>query len=201
MKGAKNRRHKILLAARDEFTREGYSGARLQSIADKTGVTKAMIHYYFKTKEKLFRETYRLTCEELMNGLFLPLEKKDTLFTKVEAFVDEVINRFEKNPKQVQFLVSELNHHPEITLDIFQKTYKSDFSVLNKQLEQASANYKIAPVRSSQLIGNILSLCIFSYTSPTFLSEVLPGEGENFETFLEDRREVVKDTVINWLSG
>ncbi len=198
---AKTRKEEILQVALAEFTREGYAGARLQSIADKTGVTKAMIHYYFKTKENLFRQTYGGVCNKLMSGLFTPLEKKNTLFSKVEAFVDEVINRFEQQPQQAEFLINELNQHSDITLELFQESYESDFFVLNKQLQQAADSYKIAPVNSSQLIGNILSLCIFSYTGRSFLREILHEDDAQYEMFLNERREVIKDTIINWLSG
>ncbi len=195
------RKDEILQIALQEFTREGYSGARLQSIADQTGVTKAMIHYYFKTKENLFRETYGAVCNELMNNLFSPLEKKYSLYSKIEDFTDKVTARFERNPKKAQFLISELNRHPKVTLPVLKESYKCDLNILNKQLKEAAANYEIAPISSDQLIGNILSLCIFSYTGQTFLQEMLDKNDENFQTFLEQHNEVVKDTIMNWLAG
>ncbi len=196
-----NRKEEILRMALHEFTREGYSGARLQSIADQTGVTKAMIHYYFKTKENLFRETFDAVCNELMNDLFSPLEKKHSLYSKIEDFTDKVITRFERQPVKAQFLVSELNRYPDTTLQVLREHYKCDLSVLNRQLKEASESYEIAPVSSDQLIANVLSLCIFSYSGQAFLQEVLDKDDDSFEMFLEQRREVIKDTIMNWLTG
>ncbi|MEM8806509.1 MAG: TetR family transcriptional regulator [Cyanobacteria bacterium P01_G01_bin.38] len=45
----------ILDAAEEEFARYGLAGARTEPIAANTGVTKAMIHYYFGTKEELYQ--------------------------------------------------------------------------------------------------------------------------------------------------
>ena len=44
----------ILEAAINVFVEKGYSGARMQEIADKANVNKALLHYYYKSKDKLF---------------------------------------------------------------------------------------------------------------------------------------------------
>ena len=54
-------RASIMDAAEDEFSRYGLQGARTESIAAQTGVTKAMIHYYFESKENLYRAVLRRT--------------------------------------------------------------------------------------------------------------------------------------------
>lgn len=46
----------ILLSAEKEFLEKGYSGAKTTAIADAAGVTHAMLHYYFRTKDKLFEK-------------------------------------------------------------------------------------------------------------------------------------------------
>jgi AcrR family transcriptional regulator len=44
----------ILAAARDEFAEFGLAGARVDRIAERAGVNKRLIYYYFEDKEKLF---------------------------------------------------------------------------------------------------------------------------------------------------
>jgi AcrR family transcriptional regulator len=55
-KYSKETRDVILNAAKKEFAERGYSGARMSSIAKRAGVNQALIHYYFSSKEKLYRE-------------------------------------------------------------------------------------------------------------------------------------------------
>ncbi len=50
---------KLLAAARREFADKGIAGARVDAIADRAGVNKQLIYYYFGTKEDLFREVLR----------------------------------------------------------------------------------------------------------------------------------------------
>lgn len=201
MAKSSNRKKEILDIALDEFTKEGYSGARLQSIADRTGVTKAMIHYYFKTKESLFRETYEVVCQNLIVDLFSPLEDDQPLFAKIDAFVDNVIQKFSRHPKQAHFLVSELNRHPTITQDIFDRNYSCDLTVIDRQMKEAADDYQIAPVTSDQLIANILSLAIFSSSERAFLKASLDKDNQEFESFLQKRNEIIKDTTMNWLTA
>lgn len=47
-------RLEILAAATEEFAAYGYGGARLDEVALRTSTTKAMIHYYFSSKEGLY---------------------------------------------------------------------------------------------------------------------------------------------------
>ena len=54
VKKDKTTEEKIINAALDEFAELGYAGARVDSIAERGAVNKAMIYYYFKSKEKLY---------------------------------------------------------------------------------------------------------------------------------------------------
>ena len=53
-------RQQLLAAALEEFSAKGYAGARVQDIADRAGINKQLIAYYFGGKEGLYRELQRL---------------------------------------------------------------------------------------------------------------------------------------------
>lgn len=196
------RQEEILQAARQEFINEGFSGARLQGIADNIGVTKAMIHYYFDTKENLFAEVYRDASEKLISGLMDTLEESTPLFQKIDAFIDEAIDRFNEHADVVGFVVNELDRHPEKTTEILRAAKAYDSSTFDEQLEKAASNYEIAPAQSNQIVANMLSLCMFPFIGKSFLKEILGSSGEeSYEQFLKQRREVIKDTIINSLAS
>ena len=48
----------ILVAARKVFIEKGFEGTRMQEIANEAGINKALLHYYFRTKEKLFEQIF-----------------------------------------------------------------------------------------------------------------------------------------------
>ena len=49
---------KILNAAKKVFLTKGMDGARMQDIADEAGINKALLHYYFRSKDKLFEQIF-----------------------------------------------------------------------------------------------------------------------------------------------
>ncbi len=47
---------KIFKAAKDVFHRKGFDGTRMQEIADKANINMSMLHYYYRSKDKLFEK-------------------------------------------------------------------------------------------------------------------------------------------------
>ena len=75
-KPMRNKEQAILEAAEREFIAKGFAGARTTSIAEAAGVTHAMLHYYFRTKEQLFErildEKMRLMGESVLAAFGQP---------------------------------------------------------------------------------------------------------------------------------
>ena len=75
-KPQQNKEQAILKAAEREFLTKGYAGARTTSIAEAAGVTHAMLHYYFRTKEHIFErildEKMRLMSESVLAAFGQP---------------------------------------------------------------------------------------------------------------------------------
>ena len=76
----------ILDAAEEEFARYGLAGARTEPIAARTGVTKAMIHYYFGTKEELYQAVLRRHAASFLTSV----EK----FRSKDLAPDEALRKF-----------------------------------------------------------------------------------------------------------
>ena len=71
---SENSKNKILIAARKIFAEKGYDGARVDEIAREAGINKAMLYYYFKSKDNILKEvvnnialTYYLEKETRFN--------------------------------------------------------------------------------------------------------------------------------------
>lgn len=58
-------RPKILRAATEEFAENGLAGARIDRIAGKAGINKAMIYYHFSSKENLYKEVIDSQIDKL----------------------------------------------------------------------------------------------------------------------------------------
>ncbi|TFH46253.1 MAG: TetR/AcrR family transcriptional regulator, partial [Bacteroidia bacterium] len=57
---------KIFNAATAVFEEKGFAAARMKEIADKAGINKALLHYYFHSKDQLFKAVF----QPLMKKMF-----------------------------------------------------------------------------------------------------------------------------------
>src|SRR5215203_3039208 len=98
---------KIITAAKKVFLAKGLAGARMQDIADEAGINKAMLHYYFRSKDKLFEQIFTEVA-----GAFLPkvidiIESDKPIFKKIETFCDGYITHVMKTPYMPIFILNE----------------------------------------------------------------------------------------------
>jgi AcrR family transcriptional regulator len=88
LRDADRSQNTILTAARDEFAEHGLGGARMDRIADRAGLNKRLIYYYFEDKEKLFQavleQAYRHIREEERQLNLLGLKTATALRRLVE---------------------------------------------------------------------------------------------------------------------
>lgn len=197
-----NAEQKILDAAKDVFQQKGMTGARMQEIADKAGINKALLHYYYRTKEKLFEKVF-----ELAFSLFIPKVKEmmgsdKPIFEKIEFFIENYLNLLQKHPYIPGFVINELNRNPEILIKLFEKNVQLKENNLLEKLEiQIKLEVEkgiLKPISAKNLMTNVISLCIFPIVARPILQGVLfENNKKEFDDFLEQRRSFIKEYIIN----
>ena len=104
---------KIVAAARKVFTTKGMAGARMQDIADEAGINKAMLHYYFRDKDKLFETIFITEAQRFFPKINMIFQSDASLFDKIENFVNEYIDEMQENPYLPWFVMNEINRDPD----------------------------------------------------------------------------------------
>ena len=104
---------KIFEAATIVFEEEGLSGARMQSIADRAGINKALLHYYFRTKDHLFEAVFTKLAKKMFMKFNPIFENHLSLEEKIRFFFKEHISFMQQNPKLPGFILNEINHNPQ----------------------------------------------------------------------------------------
>jgi len=196
-------KEKILEAALEEFGRHGMAGARMQEIARQAGVNKAMIYYYYDSKDGLYLQAYKTAAEQLLGDLFAVLESEDTsLFEKVIAFTHHLCDSIQSSPESGAFLVSGLNREPELAGNALKTVINFERSVFERQLDEAADNYEIVETDVDQVLINMISLCLFPYAASNFMRRILEiDDDESWDKVLDARREIACDAVLNWLTS
>lgn len=126
MKEEQNTEQAILKAAEKEFIEKGYALSKTTEIAKAAGVTHAMLHYYFRTKENLFDKVFQ-EKSRLIAGSFASIVNEDLPFLeKVAKSVEMHFNFLINNPKLAFFVVSEIVANKE-RQDNLQKNVPTDY--------------------------------------------------------------------------
>lgn len=194
---------RILDAALDEFSRKGRDGARTQRIADAAGINKAMLHYYFRTKDRLYDAAFEFVFRRLLSSFGRSIEEAASFPDMLERFINGYIAFVRKNPVVVRFLVSEnvaggqvMGRHLRRLLESSEPTLPQ---ILVRSFERAIERGEIRPVDPWQTIVSVLSICIFPMViQPTLAAAIAPSD-ELLDDFWNERRRHVFDLVYNGL--
>ncbi len=187
---------KILIAARKIFIDKGLDGARMQDIANEAGINKAMLHYYFRNKEKLFETIFDQLANEFLPKLFSILELEIPLFEKIEKFCSAYIQQEIETPYVPMFIVKEINRDPDLFLKKVLRGRNHPLVIAMVQIKQEMAQGNIKPVEPVQLLLNIISLCIFPFLVQPMVQIITGIEREQFVKLMEQRKVLVPQLII-----
>ncbi len=187
---------RILQAAEREFLDKGYAGAKTTQIAEAAGVTHAMLHYYFRTKDKLFEKIVSDKIDKLGDILLgavgnpeLPLE--DRLREGIEHHFDFLA----ANPSLPRFMVNELAVHPERVTPIRDRLYAKLAEVLPAIQSELDALPDVS-VDAMMLLADIVSLNVFPFVAAPMLKAVTGDIYDDYSEFIAKRREENVRTIL-----
>ena len=191
---------KILHAARKVFIAKGMAGARMQDIADEAGINKALLHYYFRSKEKLFEQIFKELSFQFLPRVNSIFESDSTLFEKIEMFCGEYISKLIENPFIPLFIVNEMNKQPEVFLKKMWGGKKPVVAKLVEQIEIEVRKGRIRKIHPAQLLLNMVSMCIFPFIGKPLCQLVIGINETVYRQLMEERKKIVPQFIIQSIS-
>ena len=193
----------ILEAARKVFIKKGLDGARMQEIADEAGINKALLHYYFRSKDKLFEIIFRNEISSLFPAISSVLISSEiSIEDKIRVIVEKYITIFINNPFLPSFIIREINRDPENLKLIFERAGVNLDFIHNVALKRLCEMFDLTFDGARDFIVNILSLCIFPFAAKPLIEKILFNESkEDYSKFLQDRKDTVAEFIISAVKG
>ncbi len=183
----------ILAAAEQEFLTKGYAGARTTSIAKEAGVTHAMLHYYFRTKESLFERIIKEKIGVMSRSILAMLG--DPALPIVERIRSGITAHFDfiaANPQLPLFLINEIISRPEryelLYNNLADGKITTVFAGLQRDIDEAVGRGEMLQVDARMLIISILSLNVFTFVAYPIIHPVMGELTADKDTFLAARR-------------
>ncbi len=179
---------RILEAATAEFHEKGYHGARMQEIARRAELNQSLLHYYYRSKDRLFEAVFRRSVPLVMEPVLAILVGDAPLLDKVEVFVETYIDQVRANPHLPGFIVDELRRNPERLREFVGAQNRGVFQVVSLQIGEAVDAGTIRPIAPEQFIANLLALCAFPFVARPLVQTLVGMSDDAYDRFLQDRK-------------
>jgi len=182
------------MAAKKVFEVSGYNGARMQQIADEAGISKASLHYYFRSKENLFDRIFDETMAEFIPLMSIWDDASEDWELKIRSYINKYFT-FLKN-KSLLFILREINRNPDLLLSRRKSKPKSKSIAYFEKLKSAGI---IRDVNPTVIYLFLQSLCSYPLLNTTLIQMNLGMNDKEFEAFIDEYPNYVADFLINAL--
>jgi TetR/AcrR family transcriptional regulator len=188
---------KIFESATVIFVEKGMDGARMQDIANHAGINKALLHYYYRTKDHLFNAVFEKIARKMFTKFAPVLDEKLSIEEKIRFFYREHIAFLQKNPRLPAFILNEVNRNPERIKKLLNSIdIESLWQTIYKQHSQELGKYNITQEVLPQLMVSIAALSVFPFAARGILDGIFNKYHIDFNQYMEERKEFAADFVI-----
>lgn len=189
---------KILNAAKKVFVQKGMAGARMQDIADEAGINKALLHYYFRSKEKLFEMIFMQAAAKLFPMINDVFTSDQPLFEKIENFCERYITIISENPYLPLFVLNEINRDPAYFLSkVWAGKSRPQPEKLLVQIEKEAKKGIIKRISPLHLLINLISMTVFPFVGKPMFQKTLGLDELQFRSVMEQRKKEIPKFIID----
>lgn len=193
---------RIFEAATEVFEEKGLAGARMQHIADKAGINKALLHYYFRTKDHLFEAVFTKLAKKILSKFDPILDEKMSLEEKIRFFFREHISFLQRNPRLPGFILNEINNNPERIKKLIKNIdIHALWNKISAQHRDELQYYNLDEKDIPQIITTIVSISVFPFAARGIFETILNQLGITFEEYIDQRKDFAAEFVIRSLGN
>ncbi|MBR5778723.1 MAG: TetR/AcrR family transcriptional regulator [Bacteroidales bacterium] len=194
----RNKKQQILNAAEFEFLTNGYEATKTTQIAKRAGVTHAMLHYYYQSKENLFNKIFEDKIETLKAPIVALAQNKDIdLRDRIRKIIELHFDFLKTYPDLPHFLINEMRSNPQLIKILREKvgdTLRETFATIQTEIDEYVAKGIMKPISAFDLFLDIVSLNVFTFISlPIFRHIAYDKEKE--QQLIENRKKEIIQTI------
>jgi TetR/AcrR family transcriptional regulator len=194
-------KERILQAARKIFHQKGLSGARMSEIAEEAEINKAMLHYYFKTKQSLFDEVFFEAFSQIFPQLIQIIGTDRTIEEKIReisAFYNQMLR---ENPQLPVFVLSSVQENAERFAEkVLERSPIKPAEMMGKFMMQIAESHQKGEIRAidpRHLVINMIAMSVFPFMMKPILVHMLGIPEKDFDAFAKERENGVADFILN----
>jgi TetR/AcrR family transcriptional regulator len=189
---------RILASALVEFGEKGRGGARMQSVADRAGCTKALVHYYFRSKDRLYESVFDYffmthavrVMEALSSGKPFPELLRD--------FVDVYVDILDQNPMLPVFVLRDLSEETPTMPARLLRMARPDRNIPMAYMRSFRASVErgdIVAADPMQTLMTMFGACLYYFVARPLFETIHPSMAQRRDSFVESRRQHIYDIL------
>ncbi len=164
----------IVKASLYVFGRDGFFGASMEEIANKCGIAKSSIYFYFKDKKELFKEALKLALEKEEKMLKRVKSMKACFEDKIKSLIRQYLsglNQFKEGMRLLFLYPPQFDPHEfgEIR-DMMRKGIEKRENIFSEIIKEGFKQGKIKDLPLKYCVSSFFGM-IFSFMRSVYLGE------------------------------
>lgn len=193
---------RIIIAAKELFTENGFAETSMSDIAARVGINRPVLHYYFRTKERMFMAVVGSLVESLIPKIQNIISQKElSVAERVSMVVDAYYRVFTANPNLPMFIMREMQRDFHFVENIVLTSHFDNyFTVIKENLQDNMRQGQLKPVPMRFLFLSFYSMLTIPFTVRPVCTTYMLNEGESFEAMLEEWKPYIIRNMTNLLT-
>lgn len=192
---------RIREVAQELFFKQGYAATSTTQIAKEVGCTQALVHYYYRTKENLFRQIFLEQIEAALNVISRSLVSEESFENFLRSAISLYFDTLMQNPRLPYFVLEELVSNPErrkYLREHFVKkpSYAMLYMQLDARVKAEQQAGRLAKIDAFDIMMSVASLTVFTFISLPMYQDLLSRTDEQVRQFVLHRKEEVTRLVL-----
>ncbi len=200
---AKSTEDEILKAAEEVFIEKGYAGARVQEIADRAGITQPLLHYYFRSKDNIYRKILARVTGEFFSHIAAALSEKATFEESLTDFISRAMDYLLDHPHAPLFLLHELSQGSTIAGDVLAENVMSErFALPQRMAQLLDREHKAGRIRATdpvQFMITLIGSCMWVFLAEPIVRAIIqgvrPDRAFDLARFVGERKRALFDVI------
>lgn len=187
MNGGNGTEKHILEVAGQMFLERGYDGTSMSDIAAAMGMNRPALHYYFRTKDRLFIAAFVETINGFLPNVQSILESDAGFIEKLDRILDQYIAVLRKNPTLPRFIFNESQRDLKGLMALIEGVgYDKYMRSLRDNLMRAMDSGELRRMPVEVVFSTFFGLLVFPFFGSHVLSHMFDLDGKKYDAFISD---------------
>lgn len=179
------------------FFQKGLLNATTQEIADEAGVNRALIHYYFRSRDLMLDLLLEEALQEKKGRTRKILASDLTFRQKIAQFINTIVDWGLTYPYLENFIISETARHPDKIKAFCAKDKVKSSDLIREDLEAEIKEGAIAPISPEHFMVNLVAMCNYPLLAKSVLQTIHGMTDSAYKKFLQERKNVIYTSIFN----